>query len=169
MNIRQARHTDLDDLVELNRDVQEMHVGFRPSVFKSTSDHDMTPALSEFIDSDCFHTFIAEDNGRAIGYVIAEFRHQKENAFKYSRDYLRIHQIAVAPSHRRKGVATALLNHAQALAEQAGVTRLEIDVYTTNQDAKVFYTAQGFRTFRELMEKEITQQDAAADADKPHR
>ena len=136
MNIIQARHSDLDDLVELNRDVQEIHVGFRPSVFKSASDHDMTPALSEFIDSDRFHTFIAEDNGIAIGYAIAEFRHQNENAFKYSCDYLLIHQIAVAPSHRRKGVATALLNHAQCLAGQAGVTRLEIDFYTANQDGK---------------------------------
>ena len=112
MNIRPAKHSDLDALVELNRDVQALHVGFRPSVFKPTSDPDMAPGFSEFIDGDRFHTFIAEDNGKAIGYAIAEFRHQNENAFKYSRDSLLIHQIAVAPRHRRKGVASGLLDHA---------------------------------------------------------
>ena len=169
MNIRQARHNDLGALVELNREVQEIHVGFRPSVFKSTSDHDMAPGLSEFIDGDRFHTFIAADSGIAIGYAIVEFRHQNENAFKYSRDCLLIHQIAVALRHRRKGVGTALLNHIHGFALQAGVARLEIDVYTANQDAKAFYATRGFGTFRELMEKDITQQNAAADADKQRR
>ena len=163
MNIRPAEHDDLDAIVELNRDVQEIHVRLRPSVFKSTNDYDMAPGLTDFIDSDRFHTFIAEDNGKAIGYVIAECRHQDENAFKHSHDSLLIHQLAVAPRHRRKGVATALLDHAQGLAVRAGITRLEIDVYTANQDAKIFYTAWGFRTFRELMEKDITQQKGEQD------
>ena len=136
---------------------------------KSTSDHDMAPGLSEFIDGDRFRTFIAEDNGNAIGYAIAEFRHQNENAFKYSRDSLLIHQIAVAPHHRRKGVATALLDHAEGLAEQAGVTRLEIDVYTANHDAKVSYAARGLRTFRELMEKDLTRQEGEPDGTKRRR
>ena len=95
MNIRQAKHSDLDAMVELNRDVQEIHVRFRPSVFKSTTDHDMAPALSDLIEGDPFHTFVAEDNGGTIGYVITEFCYQNENAFKYSRDSLLIHQIAV--------------------------------------------------------------------------
>ena len=129
----------------------------------------MAPGLSEFIDGDRFRTFIAEDNGNAIGYAIAEFRHQNENAFKYSRDSLLIHQIAVAPNHRRKGVATALLDHAEGLAEQAGVTRLEIDVYTANHDAKVSYAARGFRTFRELMEKDLTRQEGEPDGTKRRR
>ena len=156
MNIRQANFSDLDALVELNRDVQEMHVGFRPSEFKSTQDYDIATGLSEFIDDDRFYTIIAEDSGNAIGYAIVEIRHQKENAFKYSRDSLLIHQIAVAPRHRKKGVATALLDHARGLAERAGTTRIEIDVYSANHDAKAAYTALGFKTFRELMEKDIT-------------
>ena len=157
MNIREAKHSDLDALVELNQDVQELHVGLRPSVFKPTRNHDMSSGLSAFISGDHFQTFIAEHDGSAIGYAIAEVRHQDENAFKLSRDYLLIHQIAVAPDHRRKGVATALLEHARDLARQEGIARLQIDVYSANHDARAFYASQGFDTFREMMERDITQ------------
>jgi ribosomal protein S18 acetylase RimI-like enzyme len=157
MNIRPAERGDLKALVELNREVQELHAKLKPSVFKPTSNHDMAPGLAEFIDNDRFHTFIVEDNGKTIGYAVGEFRHQGENAFKYSRNSLLIHQISVAWDHRRRGVASALLDHFQILAERAGVTRLEIDVYTANREAKAFYIARGFGSFRELMEKDVTQ------------
>ena len=65
MNIRRAGHRDLDVMVELNRDVQEIHVSLRPSVFKSTNDYDMTPGLvKEFnkrIDKPGSPTFWTED------------------------------------------------------------------------------------------------------------
>lgn len=162
MNIRQAKRSDLDALVRLNRDVQEMHVRFRPAEFRPANHCDTADALAEIIDDDRFRVSVAEDNGTATGYVIVEFRHQSESAFKCSWECLLIHQIAVAPPYRRKGVATALLQHAQGLAAQAGLTRLEIDVYAANQDAKAFYAARGFQTFRELMEKDITPQDVTA-------
>ena len=50
MNIRPAEQSDLDALVELNRDVQELHVGFRPSVFKLIGENENQTKIEKMRD-----------------------------------------------------------------------------------------------------------------------
>jgi len=55
-----------------------------------------------------------------------------------------LHDLRVAPSHRRLGVGRALLEHAIQWAKQQGVTtRMSIETQNTNVSACRFYAAMG--------------------------
>jgi putative acetyltransferase len=52
--------------------------------------------------------------------------------------------LMVAASHRRRGVATALLRAAETWAGEAGVTKLELHVFPRNAPAIALYDKLGF-------------------------
>ena len=52
--------------------------------------------------------------------------------------------LMVAASHRRQGVGTALLDQAVAWAQEAGVRKLELHVFPSNEPAIALYERFGF-------------------------
>ncbi|MCS7239654.1 MAG: ribosomal protein S18-alanine N-acetyltransferase [Candidatus Bipolaricaulota bacterium] len=76
--------------------------------------------------------FVAEE-GRVVAFILA-VREGGE---------VHIHDLAVAPEHRRKGIATALLAHV--IREAKGARCLRLEVRASNTAARAFYQKQGFR------------------------
>jgi ribosomal protein S18 acetylase RimI-like enzyme len=64
-----------------------------------------------------------------------------------------IFMLYVDPNHRRKGIATALLNQAQQWGQQRGDTRLGLQVFTHNPEAIALYEKLGFMPKALLLEK----------------
>ena len=60
-------------------------------------------------------------------------------------DELHINTIAVAPAHRRRGLATTLLRHVLGDAAARGVTRATLEVRASNVAALQLYERLGFR------------------------
>lgn len=54
--------------------------------------------------------------------------------------------IAVDPAHRRRGVAAALLAAAEDRCRAQGLTRMLLEVRSSNEGAQAFYTANGYQT-----------------------
>jgi len=54
--------------------------------------------------------------------------------------------IYVAPEHRRQGIATALLNHAQTWAREKGDRQIGLQVYADNAGAIALYRKLGYQT-----------------------
>ena len=75
---------------------------------------------------------VARRGGDLAGVALAVLQPQASIVFS----------VAVAPEHRRRGVATALMN---AWAEQAGDRTLFLQVLATNEAGLAFYEALGFR------------------------
>jgi ribosomal-protein-alanine N-acetyltransferase len=59
-------------------------------------------------------------------------------------DVSELQRIAVATSHRRSGVASALLEHVELQARRRYSERLLLEVREDNADACAFYGARGF-------------------------
>ncbi len=76
--------------------------------------------------------FVAEE-GRIIAFILA-FREGEE---------IHVHDLAVAPEHRRKGVATALL--ACLLSSVKDAKRVRLEVRASNFVARAFYAKHGFK------------------------
>ncbi|MFM1843016.1 MAG: hypothetical protein RLZZ490_1755 [Cyanobacteriota bacterium] len=68
--------------------------------------------------------------------------------------YGHIFMLYVDPDHRRRGIATALLNQAQQWGEQRGDKRLGLQVFTHNQGAIALYEKLGFAPRALLLEKQ---------------
>lgn len=61
-----------------------------------------------------------------------------------ARPLLNIHDLAVLPQHRRKGVARALLQAAEDYARRQGCCRVTLEVLDSNSGARELYRRFGF-------------------------
>ena len=55
-----------------------------------------------------------------------------------------INYLACAPTHRRRGVATALMEHAKTLLEKRGCPKINLQVRKENTEALRFFEALGY-------------------------
>ena len=80
------------------------------------------------------HYLVAEEAQRVVGHAVASL----------VDDVGELQRIAVAEGHRRRGLATALLDAVVQLAVGAGADRLLLEVREDNVAALGFYAAHGF-------------------------
>lgn len=63
--------------------------------------------------------------------------------------------LYVAPAHRRRGIATALLEVAHGWASQRGDRQIALQVFSTNQPALALYEKLGYRPYSLLMMRSL--------------
>lgn len=63
--------------------------------------------------------------------------------------------LYVAPAHRRRGLGSALMQHAEAWAKQRGDRQISLQVFTANQPALNLYRSLGYETESLWMVKEL--------------
>lgn len=64
--------------------------------------------------------------------------------------------LYVAPDHRRRGIATALLTAAEAWAQQRGHGQITLQVFSYNQAAQALYQSLGYLPEALLLKKTFT-------------
>lgn len=92
--------------------------------------------------------FVAEDDkGRAVGYIIvAEVR-----TFYSPKPVGFVFDIWVKPDHRGKGVGAFLIDRAFAWCRLKGLSKLKLEVSSSNATAKALYDRTGFQAERFAM------------------
>jgi ribosomal-protein-alanine N-acetyltransferase len=80
----------------------------------------------------CFRAL--DPNGSVVGFC----------SFWHVLDELHINNLAVKPSSRRAGVATALLTHALHEGARMGARRATLEVRRSNDPARLLYARFGF-------------------------
>jgi GNAT superfamily N-acetyltransferase len=148
MEIRPATPKDSFILSALCRDVQSLHAERHPQFFKMPQSDDFAAAFfDESLASPEFTAYIAEEDGHPLGYILCRLVDRMENPFAYAARFLLIDQISVRPHARRKGVGTALLKQAEALARELGLTKLQLDSWDFNLEAHACFEKFGFVRF----------------------
>ena len=125
-SIRPARLADVPALVELeNRSFTGDWVSARS--FKSLLRQGHAALLVE------------EAEGQIRGYALLFFRRGSRLA--------RLYSFAVAPEHRGRGLARALLAAAEEAAMKHGAAAMRLEVRADNKDAQALYERLGYRHF----------------------
>ncbi len=93
--------------------------------------------------SDC-HIILARANGQWAGLC---------NCFEAFSTFackpiLNIHDVYVADGYRGQGIATRMMQYAEALARELGCCKLTLEVLSENQAAKKSYRASGYEPYR---------------------
>ena len=148
MNIRRATLEDSPTLSALCRDVQRLHAEHHPQLFKMPhSDGFATAFFDEMLAAPEMTIYIAEEEARPLGYILCRIFDRPENVFTFENRFLFIDQISVRPEARRKGVATSLLQQAEILAKELGLSKLQLDSWDFNLDAHACFENFGFHKF----------------------
>eukprot|EP01026_Neomeris_dumetosa_P062566 TRINITY_DN5921_c0_g2_i1.p1 TRINITY_DN5921_c0_g2~~TRINITY_DN5921_c0_g2_i1.p1 ORF type:complete len:247 (-),score=38.01 TRINITY_DN5921_c0_g2_i1:181-921(-) len=102
--------------------------------------------------SDGFYILVAKEGEDVIGVVELDIREDGEFFLQFAQSdelfgvskFAYICSMAVRPDMRRKGVARALLNAIEALAESQGQSVFVLQVFEDNQEAINLYTSSGY-------------------------
>ena len=108
-------------------------------------------ALREDLRRDRAGIYVAEHEGRVVGFVFA--RLVKDAADELP--FVHISSIAVEPAWRRRGIASRLMEQVEALARLAGVDTVELEVSLVNLEAMRLYERRGYVTYRAVMKKAL--------------
>jgi ribosomal-protein-alanine N-acetyltransferase len=83
---------------------------------------------------ECARSFLAEIDGKIAGYVL----------FWLLPDEIDIHNIAVHPDFRRRGLGRSLLENVIIVARNRASSRITLEVRKSNTVAQKLYEAVGF-------------------------
>jgi len=148
MNVRKATPQDAKILSDLCRDVQTLHAEQHADIFKLPQSVDFALAFFEkMLADETVHIFIAEKNGEALGYILCKLIEREENPFTFAMRYLLVDQISVRPEARGGGVGSALMMKADNLADELGISMIQLDSWAFNTDAHKFFERAGFGKF----------------------
>ena len=81
------------------------------------------------------NVIMIRDRGVIAGFAI----------MRYGEDEAQLFLLAVRPSHRRRGIGTALLSWLEVTGRTAGIQVIRLQVRSTNDAAIAFYRGVGFR------------------------
>lgn len=98
--------------------------------------------LDNFYINDDKVIFVAEDNGKIIGFISVNI--YKDLGYIYLDDY------SVSESYRGKGIGSKLMNMAFDFAKEKGINQVDTHVESANKESIEFYKNRGF----ELVEKQ---------------
>ena len=87
------------------------------------------------------HGLLAEHAGLAVGFATCFVGYSTFRA----QPLLNIHDIAVIPKARGRGIGTALLEEITALGRRLGCCKITLEVREDNLTARQRYTADGFQ------------------------
>ena len=155
MEIIIANEKHLDDLVSLNIEVQNLHVGFEPAIFKEPDREEINQFFREILDDENREIFIIQDETRSVGYISLQIGGHEGHAFCYPQKWIYIDQIGIKQEFRGTGVGKKLIEAAKDYAQKHNISRIMLDVWTANKNAKAFFEKQGFATFNERMRIEL--------------
>jgi ribosomal protein S18 acetylase RimI-like enzyme len=145
VTIRSAEDRDVGLLAELNRFVLDMHVDALPTYFKRAEQRAVADSFRSMLERPEVQAYIASIGDVPVGYAVVAFRERPENALCLARRSLEIDELAVSPSHRRRGVCRALVERALAEARSQGVSEVEVTSWVFNTDARAAFQALGFK------------------------
>lgn len=136
-----ATRADRDAVNTLARQVHELHVAWRPDIFRMVDEIYTEERFLEAIRAR--QLYVAKLNGIVVGYVLIGMK-EKNSPPLVLRKILIIDELCVEKSLRSHGIGTRMMEEVQALATAFGCTDLQLGVYPQNDAAIAFYQKCGY-------------------------
>lgn len=153
MNIKVEQTADVRELANLNESIQTWHHENYLREFKPFAQDELEKALENLIGSENSFGFIAKHENKSIAYPIGYVRRRQESAFQYEKTVFFIDQIGVLPEYRKSGVGQILMDRTCQLAKRKDIDEVQLDYWSGNQSAEIFFTKNGFTAFKHAMKK----------------
>ncbi len=154
MEIRRAQEGDIPGILELLRQVCQVHADGRPDLFQSGGTKYTAEELSELIANDERPIFVAVDtDGSVLGYAFCVYEDYRGDTARTHIRSLYIDDICVHEAARGRHVGTAVYDYVIAFAREQGFYNVTLNVWSCNPGAQAFYEAMGMKPFKVGMEQ----------------
>jgi ribosomal protein S18 acetylase RimI-like enzyme len=149
MQIRRAKTADIDAIMALVKKVVPL---MRASGNLQWDDTYPNPAAFQ-ADIDKAQLWLVEIDGIVAGIGALTKDQEPEYAqvgWDINEEAIVVHRLAVDPTFRGRGIAAALMNHAEDLAREQKITVLRVDTNTANQATQKLFPKLGYTLSGEI-------------------
>lgn len=153
MDIKVEHTIDFRALARLNESIQTWHHTTYPEDFKPFNCVEIENAFEKMLQDKNVYGFIARHKNKPIGYLIAYLKTRADSAFQYEKIVLHIDQVVVIPEYQKSGVGQLLMNEANELAKLKQVKEIQLDFWSDNLQAEIFFLRNGFKFFNHKVKK----------------
>lgn len=139
--IRKANVEDYDAVELIMKQVQELHVGWRPDTYKPVDTVLEQEEFVQGIEDERF--FVATIEEKVVGILEIVFRHV-DFPHQVTRDFIYIDTMAVDEKYRGMGIGHSFFEFLKILKEEKGMQSIELQVNARNEAARKMYEKCGF-------------------------
>jgi GNAT superfamily N-acetyltransferase len=142
--IRPGRREDAAEAARLWMQSAEEHTGHdRIYATAPGAGRVMRRFLADLTASSHSFLFVAESDGRTVGFISGELR-EGSPTFR-QKTWASVDDVFVEPEHRNRGMGRALLESVEAWAKERNADGISLQVAAANERGRKFYGELGFR------------------------
>lgn len=141
IQIRNAKRNEYQAVEALMKQVQQMHIGWRPDIYQYCGTVLPYEMYEQAVTDQT--AFAAECDGHVAGILLIMYRHI-ENPVQVTRNIIFVDSMAVDEAYRGKGIGHAFFDFLKELKQQRGYDAIELQVNAKNETAYQMYTNYGF-------------------------
>ncbi len=149
--IRKADKGDINALIKLLYQVDAVHSGIRPDLFKSDTPKYDEHELETIINDSCKPIFVYDD-GRVVGHAFCQIIEVKNHRLLQDIKTLYIDDICVDEATRGHHIGKALFEYVCNYAKSIGCYNITLNVWEGNDPASAFYKSMGMKVQKTGME-----------------
>lgn len=139
--VRLAQVDDYEAVEAIMKQVQELHVKWRPDIYKECK---VVLAYEEFLESVKEESMlVALQEEKVVGILAFMYRHVGSDK-QVERKVLFIDAMAVDEGYRGKGIGHQLFDAVKRIAKEKQCDGIELQVNARNAQAKAMYERYGF-------------------------
>lgn len=139
--VRNAKKEDYSAVRDIMNQVQQMHVQWRPDVYKA-NENLITEEIFGFM-RESGNLYVADVEGNVVGVLEVTMKHVESPAH-VTKDILFIDSMAVDSEFRGKGIGHAFFEKVKELKKESGADAIELQVNARNIAAMEMYKKCGF-------------------------
>jgi len=139
--IRSAKPDDYQAVEAILRQVQKMHIDWRPDIYKLGETALPLERFEQAVKENTL--FVAEYESHVAGVLFIVYRHIG-NPVQVTRNVIFVDSLAVEEKDRGKGIGHAFFDFLKALKKQKGYDGIELQVNAKNEAAYKMYVDYGF-------------------------
>ena len=155
MEIRFAERQDIPGMLELLRQVGQVHHEIRPDIFRSGAIKYTEPELEEILRDECSPIFVGVEEGKVLGYCFCQLRTYENSTVLTDRKELYIDDLCVDENCRGQHVGKQLYEHTCGYAREIGCNFVTLNVWCGNDSAMAFYRSRGMKPRKIYMETSL--------------
>ena len=155
MQIRIANSNDIPGILELLRQVGQVHHDIRPDIFRPGALKYDASALEAILPDENRPIFVAVDGDTLLGYCFCVRKDYRGSGVQTDRVELYIDDLCVDEGCRGQGIATALYRYTTDYAKALGCAFVSLNVWCGNENAMAFYEKMGLRKRHIMLEMSL--------------
>jgi ribosomal protein S18 acetylase RimI-like enzyme len=153
--IRKAQEKDIPKLLELLKQVNAIHAGRRPDIFRYATKYS-AEELKKLLANPSYFIFVAADEkDEAEGYAICLDATIRGDAIRTEIRNLYLDDLCVDEKARGGHIGTKLLDFVKSFAKEQGFDILTLNVWELDKEAKKFYLSQDMQVERTTLEYKL--------------